>query len=547
MFGETARNASSARTAVRFVGPLVLASLMTLALVGESAAFGFGMRSYGGMRSFTPRTTNFRAVRTKSVRTTRTSSRYTSRTRGDYPGRTTGRYPGKVGDGKVGWHDPGRWRYPRPTWRYPRPIVTPILPVTPDPTTVVGTGGPPIIPPNALGPNQPGGPSQNGQRAGFNPPAPGETRFVPNEVLLNVAAGVTTPAFDAIARRNRLTRLELREFSMTGRRIARVRINDRRPVATVIRSLQAEASIAGAQPNYLFAFNQGAAAPTDPMQYAVTKLHLPEAHALAKGTSIRIAVVDSMIDATHPDLAGTIAASYDATGSAAKPHFHGTGVAGVIAAHGKLTGAAPSVQILAITAFNPTDSKARGWDILKGLDWAGESKADIVNMSFAGPTDPEIHIHLAALREKGIVLVAAAGNDGPKARPAYPGSDPDVIAVTATDSDDNLYDHANQGSYIAVAAPGVQILVASPGGSYQMRTGTSFSAPLVSGVAALLLERNRKLDPAAIRAILTSTAQHLGAPGTSDQFGAGLVNAMSAIESATMQSTDVSARSAPAN
>ena len=560
--------APARKISFRFLRPisLVLAGLLALALVGESSAARFGgfggMRSFGGMRA-----TNMRQMRPKTMRTMRpTGSRYTGRNRGGdgyqgrtrYPGndgskRWTGRYPGT----KVGSHETGHPRYPRypfhPTWRYPRPNAIPLIPLTPGPA-VVPTGVPPTINQAATPPGGGGqGPSQsnqggNGQRAGFNPPPPGETRFVPNEVLLNVASDVTTPAFDAIARRNRLTRLELREFAATGRRMARVRINDRRPVATVIRSLQAEAGIAGAQPNYLFAYNQGPAPAAGPTQYANTKLHLSEAHALAKGQSIRVAVIDSMIDASHPDLAGTIAATYDATGgSGAKPHFHGTGVAGVIAAHGQLTGAAPSVQLLAITAFNPTDSKARGWDILKGLDWAWESKADVVNMSFAGAEDPEIHNHLVKLRQQGAVLVAAAGNEGPKAQPAYPGSDPLVIAVTATDSDDNLYDHANQGSYIAVAAPGVQILVASPGGSYQMRTGTSFSAPLVSGVVALLLERNRKLDPDAIRAILTSTAQHLGAPGKSDQFGAGLVNAMTAIESATMQSTDVSARGTPAN
>jgi subtilisin family serine protease len=187
-------------------------------------------------------------------------------------------------------------------------------------------------------------------------------------------------------------------------------------------------------------------------------------------------------------------------------------------------------------------------DIIKALDWAGASKADIVNMSFTGPVDPEQRIMLTALGQKGIVLIAAAGNEGPKAPAAYPAAFPEVIAVTATDSDDNLYAQANRGAHIAVAAPGVAILVASPGGSYQMRSGTSFAAPQVSGVAALLLQRNHKLDPVAIRTILTSTARDLGPPGRDDQFGAGLVDAMSAVASAGEQSTDVSARSAqPAN
>ena len=352
---------------------------------------------------------------------------------------------------------------------------------------------------------------------------------------------MTTPAFDIIAQRNRLTRLELREFSMTGRRFARVRINDGRPVATVILSLRAEGGITGAQPNYLSSLEQGSGPANDPTQYAYGKLHLSEAHALAKGDNIRVAVIDTTVDARHPDLAGAIAATYDATGVADKPHYHGTGVAGVIAAHGKLTGAAPSVQVLAITAFGPKQSwKGMSWDIWKGIDWAGTSRADIVNMSFTGPADPEQHKLLAALQQKGIVLIAAAGNDGPTAAPAYPAAFPEVIAVTATDSNDNLFNKANRGTHIAVAAPGVAILVASPGGTYVMRTGTSFAAPQVSGVAALLLERNRRLDPAAVRSILTATARDLGPVGPDDQFGSGLVDALGALESASPKTSDVS-------
>ncbi len=107
-------------------------------------------------------------------------------------------------------------------------------------------------------------------------------------------------ALDAIARRHRLTRLETQDFTLTRRRIARLRINDGRPVATVIRSLQAEARILGAQPNYLFAVQQGAAATTaaGPAQYSLAKLRLTEAHALANGASVLVAVIDTTIDAT---------------------------------------------------------------------------------------------------------------------------------------------------------------------------------------------------------------------------------------------------------
>jgi subtilisin family serine protease len=124
-----------------------------------------------------------------------------------------------------------------------------------------------------------------------------------------------------------------------------------------------------------------------------------------------------------------------------------------------------------------------------------------INMSFAGPKDPSLERALKVAYDKGIVLIAAAGNAGPKSAPLYPAADPNVIAVTATDVDDKLFTGANRGKYISVAAPGVDILVPAPEGEYQITTGTSVAAAEVSGIVALLLERNPKLTPADIRRI----------------------------------------------
>jgi subtilisin family serine protease len=391
---------------------------------------------------------------------------------------------------------------------------------------------------------------QIAQRGGFNVPPAGEGRFVRNEVLLNISAVTSAPALDAIARRHRLTRLETHDFTLTRRRLARLRIDDGRPVGAVIRSLRADLRILGAQPNYLFMVQQDAAAPaaTDSAQYALAKLRLPQAHELAKGASVLVAVIDTTIDAAHPDLAGVVAASFDAFDVKDKPHPHGTGIASVIAAHGKLTGAAPAVTLLAVHAFRSARSDGTGLNILKGLEWAGKAKAHVFNMSFAGPADPELDIMLKALRGRGAVLIAAAGNAGPNARPLYPAANPDVIAVTATDADDRLFAQANRGMHIAVAAPGVDILAAAPSGAYQMQSGTSFAAAQVSGIAALLLERNPQLDAAAIRRILMATARDLGVPGHDEQFGSGLADALGAVTSASPQSSAVSGSvAAPGN
>jgi subtilisin family serine protease len=129
-----------------------------------------------------------------------------------------------------------------------------------------------------------------------------------------------------------------------------------------------------------------------------------------------------------------------------------------------------------------------------------------------------------------VILIAAAGNAGPKSPPLYPGADSNVIAVTATDERDAVFPDANRGSYVALAAPGVNILEPAPSGGYQITTGTSVAAAHVSGVAALLLERSPKLDAARLRDILQSTARDLGPKGRDDDFGWGLVDPYRALQ-----------------
>ena len=205
-------------------------------------------------------------------------------------------------------------------------------------------------------------------------------------------------------------------------------------------------------------------------------------------------------------------------------------MAGAIASHIGLLGVAPSARIIAICAFGGTGSpEATSTKIIRGLDYAIQHGAKIVNMSFAGPRDPALAQELQIAREKGILIIAAAGNAGPRSPPLYPGADPNVMAVTATDEHDRLFNGANQGSYVAVAAPGVNILVPAPNGDVQFTTGTSVASANVSGVAALLMAERPTRKPEEIRAILVSTARHLGPKGVNTQFGAGLVDPLKAL------------------
>jgi subtilisin family serine protease len=154
-------------------------------------------------------------------------------------------------------------------------------------------------------------------------------------------------------------------------------------------------------------------------------------------------------------------------------------------------------------------------------------------MSFAGPRDPSIERALKAASDKGVVLIAAAGNAGPRSPPLFPAADPHVIAVTATDIDDKLFSGAVRGRHIAVSAPGVDILVPAPNNGYQMTTGTSVATAHVSGIVALLLERNPKLTPADVRRILIMSAKRLG---PANEFGAGLIDPVKALELAAPKS-----------
>jgi subtilisin family serine protease len=360
-----------------------------------------------------------------------------------------------------------------------------------------------------------------------------ETRFVGNEVMLQLGNG-TPEQIAAVARALGLEIIATENVGMLGRTVYRFRITSGRSVREIIPLLEANKFAVQAQPVYVFQLTQspaGNAMPPqgDSAQYIVPKLRLPEVHLLATGKDVLVAVVDSAIDVNHPDLAGVIADKFDSAGGEEKPHPHGTGMAGAIVAHKRLLGIAPNARLLAIQAFGVNSGGAQGTSlaIVKGLNWAVEKGARIINMSFAGPKDPILDQAIKAMRAKGIVLIAAAGNAGPKSPPLFPGADPNVIAVSATDADDQVYEKANRGKYVAIAAPGVDILVPAPDGNYQLTTGTSVAAAHVSGVAALLLERNPSLTPDEVRKILTSTATKLKA--RPEDVGAGLIDPYDAL------------------
>nr|WP_235983947.1 S8 family serine peptidase [Bradyrhizobium australiense] len=361
-------------------------------------------------------------------------------------------------------------------------------------------------------------------------------RAVKNELVAEIDGALSTAEADELARRHGLERIASQSFPLLGGTIGLFRIVDNRPADTVRRALAADGSVRSVQLNFRYFLQDQKKASTegDAAQYAVAQLRLPQAHAVARGMNVTIAVIDSGVDAKHPELANSVADSFDALGSKEGPHVHGTGIAGAIVAHAKLMGSAPEARLIAIRAFGAGSKGAEStsYVILRGLDYAAEHGAQIINMSFAGPKDPLIDRGIAAMAARGILMVAAAGNAGAKSPPLYPAANPNVIAVSGTDAQEKLFAASNRGNHIAVAAPGADIFLPAPDEKYQITSGTSFSAAYVSGVAALMLERNPALKPGDIRAILARTARDLGTPGRDDQFGAGEADAFAAVTAA---------------
>jgi subtilisin family serine protease len=253
------------------------------------------------------------------------------------------------------------------------------------------------------------------------------------------------------------------------------------------------------------------------------------------GLGVTVCVVDTGIDKDHPDLQANIVGgkNFVAKGLTVDPakwdddNGHGTHVAGTVAAVDNtvgVVGVAPSASLLAAKVLNRQGSGYLS-DVMAGVDYCVQNGAKVVSMSLGSNSDVQaLHDAVDAAYASGVLLVAAAGNDygGPV---SYPAAYDSVIAVSATDSNNNLASFSNVGPEVELAAPGVSILSTYKDGGYATLSGTSMATPHVSGVAALAVQANPLMTNAEIRALLQSTADDLGAVGKDNLFGYGLVDA----------------------
>jgi len=214
----------------------------------------------------------------------------------------------------------------------------------------------------------------------------------------------------------------------------------------------------------------------------------------ACATGVEIGMIDTLVDEGHRFFAGThiktvnLALKQDAPPA---PHWHATGVLSVMAGvpNGNTPALIPGARFTAINVFFTNKDGQLETDtahLTEALAYLDEkTDVQIVNMSLVGPKDDLVHERIAAMARSGKVFVGAAGNGGPNAAAGYPAAYEEVIAVTAVDGKGGNWDHANRGTYIDVAAPGVQIRTALPGGKDGLVSGTSFAAPFVTAAVAV--------------------------------------------------------------
>ncbi len=209
---------------------------------------------------------------------------------------------------------------------------------------------------------------------------------------------------------------------------------------------------------------------------------------------------------------------------------HGTAVAALLvgAENSRAPGLLPQAELVAVDVFHGTQndtSRATTYDLVRAIDLLADKQIPLINMSLSGPDNRLLRKAVEAAMQRRIVLVAAAGNEGPHAKPVYPAAYAGVIAVTAVDRDGNPYRRAVRGEHIDLAAPGVGVWTAASVSGARQKTGTSFAAPFVTAAAAKLKAQQPEMDHQQITQELTKQAKDMGKPGHDPVYGWGLLNA----------------------
>lgn len=258
---------------------------------------------------------------------------------------------------------------------------------------------------------------------------------------------------------------------------------------------------------------------------------------------VKVAIIDTGISKDHPDLASNLKGGYNAINIAKSwndDNGHGSHVAGIVAALNNtigVVGAAPLSDLYAVKVLSRSGSGFTS-DVIEGIQWAMANGMQVANLSLGSSSDVQaLHDAVIAARNAGMLVVAAAGNNSGAV--IYPAAYPEVLAVSATDSNNLLASFSSRGPEVDLSAPGVSVYSTYKGTGYATLSGTSMAAPHVTGVAALVLNTpvgtydvnlNGKWDPAEVQQKLQDRATDLGTSSFDNLFGWGLVNAYNAVQ-----------------
>ncbi|NMD69871.1 peptidase S8 [Bacillus sp. DNRA2] len=300
-----------------------------------------------------------------------------------------------------------------------------------------------------------------------------------------------------------------------------------------------------AEPNYLYLQNE--MGPNDLLYQEQYQWNLPVIRTevgwdVTRGKEdIIIAVVDTGVDLAHPDLKNRLTQGYNVIENNNFPdddNGHGTHVAGIIASEtNNQEGVAGMTWYNKIMPVKAMESGGYGttFDIAKGITWAVDHGADVINLSLGNYQPSELMQHAVQYAYKNnVVLIAASGNDN-STHPSYPACYPEVLAVSAIDFDGKRASFSNYGDYVDVAAPGVQIPSTYFNQQYAALSGTSMASPHVAGLAGLIRSANPDLSNKEVINIIKKTAYDLGPKGNDAEFGRGLIDVRSALEAVSIK------------
>jgi subtilisin family serine protease len=282
--------------------------------------------------------------------------------------------------------------------------------------------------------------------------------------------------------------------------------------AATINRLRRDPRVESAQPLNSFAtLSTHERDPYRKLQLNLDVMEVGAAHARSRGAGVRIAIIDTGVDASHPDLAGRIAGQQNLVDERVRrntPDRHGTAVAGVIGAAGDneqgILGVAPEADLYALRACWPRpDDDARAYcsslTLAKALSAAIDRQMQIVNLSLAGPSDPLLTRIVEVGMKRGVVFVGATPPSTPE--DSFPTNIPGVIAANASGAD-GVADST-------LFAPGTDVLTLAPGGRYDFMSGSSLAAASISGGVALLLARDRRLRAEDVQRLLVHSTRHV--------------------------------------